>query len=327
MKQSTTLLSAATALILLGAMPGCGRDVPEEDPNVSVAALIGEGSDLAHALYLSGLTGGPALASSGAGPIMAARCDGEPDIQNQDVCGVLVPETMRFEWTACGAPPGDGPSPPEDFSCPNHGGVPQGDEIMSRGTVDITNTVALDPVIGGTPEALIGCDSSTVLSWKQTSVVDMERAGRWGNTVHLTGKTQSEAKHALDASTLEIGATLDTVRTMKDENGTVIKSVRIQGRVETVLDRSAMPPVRTMNGTMEANFGEGEIGKVQLKDVVRQGPMACFWPISGTVLRTDAEGREHKLEFGPGCGEATLDGEAITLHVGRGGPGGPVGKE
>lgn len=193
--------------------------------------------------------------------------------------------------------------------------------------MDINNTVTLDPVIGSSPEAIIGCDSSTVLSWRQKTTLSMERGGRWGSTMSLSSTSESNAKHSLDATSLEISSTLDTLRTIKDEGGEVQKSVRVKGQVNALLDRSAMPPTRTLNGTLDTDFGQGDTGSVQLKDIVRQAPMVCFWPISGSMIRTDSEGQAHTLVFGPGCGEAKLDGEAISLHVGRGGPGGPLGRE
>jgi hypothetical protein len=64
---------------------------------------------------------------------------------------------------------------------------------------------------------------------------------------------------------------------------------------------------------------------VTLTDIVRVPPPVCAWPLSGTLQRAEADGTTHVLSFGPECGQATLDGAAITLpsrpHHERG-PGG-----
>lgn len=319
----TSVLVFAAAI----ALPACGRGIPEEDPSVSAASLAFEGSDSALVLQLAGFTGGPAVAAPSPGSTLPQRCDTTPDVVSQVVCAVSVPESMHFEWTGCGAPPGDGPAPPDDFSCPNHAGVPQGEEVHSQGTMDITNTVSLGPVTGGGgAQAIIGCDSTSELTWEQHVDLAMERSGRFGNTASLKGTADTKGTHSLDAQVLSLETALDMTRTLKNDGGEVLRSVRMEGKVSTVMDRGVMPPVRTMNGSMRMDMGEGETGQVELREVERQAPMVCFWPVAGTMVRTDSEGVAHHLVFGPGCGEATLDGEGISLHVGRGGPGGPMGR-
>lgn len=60
---------------------------------------------------------------------------------------------------------------------------------------------------------------------------------------------------------------------------------------------------------------------IQIVDLVRPPRQTCRWPTSGSVIRTDADGTVHTLTYGPACGQATLDGQDISLQRPPGGGG------
>jgi hypothetical protein len=96
----------------------------------------------------------------------------------------------------------------------------------------------------------------------------------------------------------------------------------------TVSFSSDDPPVRTVNGSYTETFSDGATHTTTEVDVVQPPRSVCPWPTSGTLTRTAADGTRHELAYGPTCGAATLDGEAVDLTVRRGGPerhGGPDG--
>jgi hypothetical protein len=100
-------------------------------------------------------------------------------------------------------------------------------------------------------------------------------------------------------------------------------SVHLIGTLQSSFSQSETARTHTSNGSLTVIQADGSNSTVTLTDVVRVPRETFDWPLSGTITRTE-DGGAHVLAFGPECGQATLDGEAITLPS-HGGPGGPCG--
>jgi len=108
-------------------------------------------------------------------------------------------------------------------------------------------------------------------------------------------------------------STFDTTRTRSDAEGAVVDSQHVTGTLQVAFDGSGETDTHTSQGTMTVTQADGTSATVTLTGVVRVPPSECSWPIAGTLERKASEGDTHLLAFGPECGQATLDGTALTL--------------
>jgi hypothetical protein len=76
----------------------------------------------------------------------------------------------------------------------------------------------------------------------------------------------------------------------------------------------------TVDGAVSVALPFGEAATA-ITGLVRVPPTECQYPIAGTVEHTLPDGTSHILAFGPACGQATADGEAVDLATWR--PPGP----
>jgi hypothetical protein len=295
-------------VLAVGFAAGC-RGM-QEDATASAAEAIEPASNATDspemAGLLMGLIGGPDRDS-----VEGFRCDSTPQVTNVTVCDKQFPSEIHLDWTSCSLQP-PAPPPGTDTSQlpPPPGGGPGGMfQGTSAGTVDVTLQVTLDPSTT--------CGEGEKFQLSGSTTFSVQRSGPFGHTMSASGNTTSIAE--LSANGQETKTTqLDVTRSFDDGSGDG-RSVHLTGTVTVSFDDSSGSIVRTLNGTLQAELSGGNAATIQITNLVRPAPWVCPWPTSGTVVRTDAGGTAHTLAYGPACGQATLDGEDITM---RGPPGG-----
>jgi hypothetical protein len=274
------------------------------DPAVTASETLATAADTVHAPELAGLMDGLASAQGAGipGGQELFRCDPNPQITYIEVCGKSFPSSIHASWTWCAGRGGSaqGGDPRRIAGERNH---PRFD---SSGTVDITTTV--------TPSSA-DCGQGTVLSFAKTTNFQITRGGDKGGMT-ISGSSTATSQRQLGEMTFTESNRLDITRAATGANGVAGREVHLTGTVTTAFDRSSGAATRTLNGTLSAQFGDGTTGTILLANLVRE--RGCHFPTSGTVTRTLANGTSHELAFGPACGQATLDGKAISLF-GHGG--------
>ncbi|MCP3099145.1 hypothetical protein LZ198_09720 [Myxococcus sp. K15C18031901] len=304
-------LSAAALLVA-----GCSQqspessNTPESSATVAVAAAIGEAQSADVPLGARFLGGFPLEVRRWEHE--GQQCDDAPETATVEVCGQAYPSELHLSWSDCqarvrgrggcgwnrggpGAPP---PPAADDAGTPTEDGG-----MVSAGTVDVVTAI--------TPEE--ACGEHAPLRFEQQSTHDITHTATDGQRARMTGNVSSTTVRIPGAETLSRAATFDTTRTHLDAEGAVLDSLHLAGNLSEVFDPTATTPTRTSNGTLTATLADGSASTVTLTDIVRVPPSTCAWPVSGTEARTLADGTVHTLVFGPECGQATLDDEAITL--------------
>src|SRR6185369_4462559 len=118
--------------------------------------------------------------------------------------------------------------------------------------------------------------------------------------------------------------TYAVTRVDRDAAGATTRTTELSGQVSESFDGSGPSPVRTISGTLDRTRDDGATSTLTVTGVALPAPSVCRWPTAGTIVETAAGGTTHTLVFGPACGQATLDGAAVTLpehgiHLGRDG--------
>ncbi|MCP3145119.1 hypothetical protein [Pyxidicoccus xibeiensis] len=300
------------AVALLAA--GCSSEtVVTEDATTEVAEALGDVQD-ADVPMGRELMGGI--------PVHARRwehegiqCDTTPESASVEVCGQTFQSELHLAWTECQARfMGHG-------GRSWHGGPPgsEGDAStaprapVSAGSVDVVTTVA--------PTA--ECAEGVALRFQQQSTHDITHTRGDGSSRKLTGTLTSTVIGVSDEKPQSRSTTVDTTRARLDAEGNVIDSLHLTGSLEETFDSAAVTPTHVSSGTLTSTDAGGNTSTVTLSAVTRVPPSVCTWPVSGTLERAEADGSTHVLVYGPECGQATLDGESITLpsRPGRGGEG------
>jgi hypothetical protein len=179
----------------------------------------------------------------------------------------------------------------------------------SSGTVDIANSY----------DTSAGCEGAIVETQVVTFHVDRARSD--GKSFSIEGTTSSSLTLIPGQPPQAKSTSIDVTRTAKDESGAVVRSVHLTG-TRAVAFSSDLPPARTVNEDLQAEFEDGAQRTVKLTDVVFPPMHACPFPISGTMVSSEPDGTTHTLVYGPTCGAATEDGTAIQLQQrDRRGPG------
>ncbi len=209
---------------------------------------------------------------------------------------------------ACHRLPVPGSMPP-----PPSGPGPAHSPFTSTGTVDVVSTTT----------AQGECSDSTQLDVQQQATYNIQHTTSDGEITTLTGTVTSSDSHTKGSGPQSQSSTFDTTRTRVDSSGNTVDSVHVTGTLQSAFSQSGDTRTHTSNGTLTLTGTDGTVSTVTLTDVVRVPRETCDWPTSGTISRA-ADGAAHVLVFGPACGQATLDGEAVTLPS-HGGPGGPCG--
>ena len=166
--------------------------------------------------------------------------------------------------------------------------------------MDITTTVASD------------CSEGGDFNFTESATFAIDRSSPRGSE-HVEGSTQSSSSHALEAQDFTKSTALDVTRTRTDADGNT-EVVRLSGNLGVAFDASGALPLRTVGGTLSLTLPSGDAVQATLNGVVREPPRVCRTPVGGTIDYADPDGTAHSLSFGPDCGAATLDGEALTLE-------------
>lgn len=253
------------------------------------------------------------------------QCDTTPESTAVEVCGQTFAADLHLSWTDCQA------------RFPGHGGRgwhrgPGPGQAPDTGTMD----TATGPVSSGsvavvtTVEATAECAEGVAFRFQEQSSHDITHTHPNGEVVKHSGSISSDAVGVSDREPQSRATTFDTTRARVDAEGNTLDSLHLAGTLQETFDATTTPATRTSTGTLTATREDGSSSTVTLTGVTRVPPSVCTWPVSGTLERTTAEGTTQVLVYGPECGQATLDGEVITLPSrphggggkGRGGPGG-----
>ncbi|NOK33655.1 hypothetical protein HMI49_10640 [Corallococcus exercitus] len=316
----------AVALVVGTMTVGCGSQTSTTDATSDVSQAVEAASDSSDAVEVSSLLHG--LDKLRPQAIEGFHCDASPDITTVDVCGKTLPATVHLEWTDCaaparpegrggggGLPPGGGgaPPPPEGTGSPvrgqpfdggagggRPGGPGPGPRGPSSGTVDIVNAY----------EASADCTGAVTQS--QTVTFEVSSTNSDGEVSTVKGTTASTSELVDGAPPRQKSTQADVTRTRTDADGTVVKSVRLEGSLSVAFSTDT-PPVRTIDGAYTETALDGTQGTVTLAGIVRPSRDVCPWPTGGTLTRTTADGESHVLTFGPECGDGTLDGAELSL--------------
>lgn len=332
----SVLLTWAKVASLVGVLAlqgGCsgvgaaGEDEANANATVESTSAISQASDSAQALELSGLLAlvraadAPPL-GGGRGP-HGQECDVTPEVTFVEVCGKQLPEQARFQWDSCARPSREGRGHHEP-------GKPSGPAIEKTGTGDISITTSTS--------GPADCVETTPFEVTEDATFVTTRGGRDGGTESVSGSSHTVSQRILaERRPLSRTSTFATTRERKDEAGVVVSSLRLEGQITVAFDDGTSTPQRTSAGSFTYDHVKDaatSTGTITLLDVVSAGPRECRWPLAGRVIRDASDGTSQTLEFTSTCGEATLDGLAITLTDDRpkhgregGGEGGPKGGE
>lgn len=179
----------------------------------------------------------------------------------------------------------------------------------TAGTGDITITTSTS--------GPVDCVETTPFDVTEDASFVTTRGGRDGGTESVSGTSHTVSQRILaERHPLARTSTFATTRERKDDDGVVVSSLRLEGEISVSFDDSTGKPQRRSTGSFTYDQVKDAItssGTITLLDVVSAGPRECRWPLSGTVTRAAADGTSQILEFTGACGEATLDGVAITL--------------
>lgn len=252
----------------------------------------------------------------------ASQCDTTPETTVGTVCGQEFPASEQFAWSDCAVTKGrGGPGKP-----PGKGGEARGDRgekgpkeasaVTSSGSLNVTTT----------EEPIGECGDSPRLRIQRDSVHALQHTRADGTTTVHSGTVSTVTEGARGDDLRSRTSTFDTTRTRTDAEGTVVDSHHVTGSLQVAFDGTGETDTHTSQGTLTLTQEDGASTTVTLTGVVRVPPSTCAWPVAGSIQREGTDGT-HVLSFGPACGEATLDGAAVTLperpsHP-RGGKGSP----
>ncbi len=312
--------SGLVAVALLAT--GCTAGDTAEDSMITVTEAIGDAQTTEIPVGLELLHGPPMDARRWEHE--GLHCDATPERTTVEVCGQSFTSELKLAWSDCQVRPRMhrdhvAPQGTQEVSASGggggHGGQTPPSPRVSSGTVEVLSTI--------TP---VGeCSESAQIQIEKQSTHDIRHASEDGSLVKLSGTVTATSTRGSSTGPQSRSSSFDTTRTRLDADGNTVESLRLTGELAVTSNRTAQPPTHTSQGTFTVTQADGSAATVTLTGIVRVPPPVCAWPISGMLQRTEADGTSHVLSFGPECGQATLDGEAITLparpHGGRG-PGG-----
>ncbi len=276
------LMHIAPACLLLA----CGQEAPTP---IDFTAAAGHTEE---ALMISSELAGFAAARFATWGLPRAglvfSCDPEPEVGWTQVCGRDVPTEVTLAWDACS-------------------GMRQ--EATSSGSLHVVNSF--------TPSSE-ACDDDTVLSIAHDASFELSITGPRDYTISETGTVSASGSRSLSGPAMEMAVTTHLSRSLTNAEGRSI-SATLSGSHTTVFDHATDPATATSNGTQDVEI-DGARGAhaiaVTITDLVRVAPAVCRYPVSGTLLLVRDE-LSRSVVFGPECGQASIDGEALTLPLDR----------
>jgi hypothetical protein len=316
MKLKVSIVATAALLAM-----GCGSGDVTEDPTVAAAAAITDAQSTDVPLRLELMGGRPPDVRRWVQE--GLQCDSTPTNTTVEVCGKSYPAEIHLDWSSCQlqAFRRGGRHGPPPAGIEGMGSGPSAGTKTSSGTVDVVSTTT----------ATGECADGTELQTEQQSSHNIQHTTEDGQVVTISGTVTSSFSRTTGIGNRSQSSTFDTTRSRVDAEGNTIDSFHVSGTLESAFSESGETPAHTSKGFLTVEKSGESTSTVKLTDVVRVPRHVCDWPVSGQIERT-ADDITHVLIFGPECGQATLDGEAITLpshpggkgrHGGRRGPGGP----
>lgn len=281
---------AAAILTLTLALGGCTRD--EGDPTVSAAADLQRSLEMDGVLDLLGPGGGPAL-DGGKGLPAGLVCDESPVLVMDALCGDDFAAEAHYAWSDCLVDhPGERP------------------DITTSGKLDLVRSVVGAAECGGS----VGLEESATF--------EVSLALPQSRSAAMTGTIHAFSERDLEAGSFTRTTTLSATRSLLDD-GELVRSSELAGDLEISVVLAEDGPVRTIDGTLHVTLHEEDgDATITLEGVVHRPLSDCAWPTAGTLVRARPDAT-HTLSFGPACGHATLDGDAVDLDDmqadGRGG--------
>lgn len=238
---------------------------------------------------LSGLESlaGPPTWRSTFGP---ARCDAQPDIDVQQICGRGVPSSIHFAWDGC-----------DDFDLAAKGADPV---PPPSGTVDLQSSWSSD--------ADDPCVAGALWQVERNASAHLERSGPGGRQMVVDGSTTMVGQPALPGEPFGGDLQVSTARRIVDANGNELRRMQMSGDLTVAITGKVDAPLRTISGTVDVTAPGGKSVQLVLAGASLAAPEACRWPIAGTLTGA-LTGQTHIIAFGPSCGEATLNGDLIHL--------------
>lgn len=112
-----------------------------------------------------------------------------------------------------------------------------------------------------------------------------------------------------DCGSIERQVTLALTRTLPGGGATA----DVSGQLTVVVELGPSGPSRRISGEVAVALPGGAALAVAIDEVLLVSPEVCGWPIDGSVDRTMPDGSSHRIEFGPECGQATVDGQLVDL--------------
>lgn len=214
-------------------------------------------------------------------------CLTDLQVDHADFCGESYGAHVLVAWDAC----------------PLWGGG------RSSGTIDIFNELSTEPA--GT-----ACDAATAYSLVHDSTYDF--LAELGNgSVHETHVAVSTAssQHFEGPPPMYVEADVAVDVDGTDAGGGPIYGVHVTGSYATEWDETTLPSTRIVNGHTNVHLDRlGDDYDVNAVDLVYPGD--CCHPTSGTVDVSIIRGPvqyDGRVEFGPACGQAVVDGEPVEL--------------
>jgi hypothetical protein len=276
----------SSLILTLLATAACGAD-DDEIPFAQAATASDEALSMSSesAGFASGLFGDAGLPR--ARRFMA--CDPDPAITWTSICGNDYASSIELAWEDC-------------------------TELREDASAD--GTLAVSKSITASNEA---CDDTTVLTINQAATGSMTLARDDGATITKSATLEAIGTRSIGSRPSTLRAEIDYSRSGVSADGEALVAAVISGEVDVVYAHDAQPPTETMNGELHATV-DGKRGTHELSaevaDLVRVPKDVCRFPVSGS-LEVRRDDRSRVLVFGPECGAATLDGEAVTLPLNR----------
>ncbi len=181
--------------------------------------------------------------------------------------------------------------------------------IRIDGGITVTTTKALSA--GAT------CDAAglSVDVTHAATVRDLEVGVRALGSAAVAGTATVKSVRGPGAAEPKREWTLDHTRKLTEADGTVRLDQHLTGAGTTTLDRSGSEPALVRSGTFTAELNlRGMTVTTKHTDVRRV--KSCCHPIGGSIELSATKGAEtkvKKVEFGPACGQATVDGAVHDL--------------
>ena len=302
----------ALAFLAAGGLVGCNSGTTSTitaatNALAATTGTIATASDMSTAPELADLMRGlvPEHIRDG---VEGFRCDSTPTITNTTVCGKTFPSSIQLDWTACA----ERPMRPHDHRGSDDGAGGAGAAATTASTSDGTSvgTVSIEQTVAATPADT--CDGTEQYDVTRTSKSDVTETHPDGTSDHLVTNVSSDSVRDPSAKKFSQTKTYDLTRTDLDATGATTRVTHTTGAIAEAFDGSGAAPTRTLDGTLTRDDGSSTT-TLTVTGVMFGAPDACRWPIAGTIVETLADTTTHTLAFGATCGDATLDGAAVTL--------------